>query len=48
MLQPKYGGATHKAWIQQICNAIIDLESVPDSLKIGIVIPVYKGVVEIL
>ena len=39
----KYGGTALQIWIQQICNAIIDSESVPDCLKVGIVIPIYKG-----
>ena len=39
----KYGGPILHEWIRQICNSIIDLEHVPDSLKMGIVIPVYKG-----
>ena len=38
----KYGGPALRKWIEQICNAITDLECVPDSLKIGIIIPVYK------
>ena len=38
----KYGGISYNG-IQQICNAIIDMELVPDSLKFGIVIPIYKG-----
>ena len=28
-------------WILQICNAITELEHVPDSLKIGIITPLY-------
>ena len=39
----KYGGPILRRWIEQICNSIADLESVPDSLKTGIIIPVYKG-----
>ena len=39
----KYGGPILHEWIPQISNSIIDLEHVPDSLKMGIVIPVYKG-----
>ena len=27
---------------QTVLNAVIDLESVPDSLKRGVVVPVYK------
>ena len=30
-------------WLTGILNAVIDLESVPDSLKRGVVVPVYKG-----
>ena len=40
----KYGGEALNIWIQQICNAIVELESVPDSLKLGLVAPIYKGV----
>ena len=39
----KYGGPTLRKWIHQICNYIVDVEHIPDSLKIGTVIPVYKG-----
>ena len=39
----KYGGPALRAWIQQICNYIIDSEHVPDPFKIGIIVPVYKG-----
>ena len=37
-----------KIWIQQVCNAVVQLESIPDSLKLGIVTLVYKGVERIL
>ena len=30
-------------WLTGILNAVIDLELVPDSLKRGVVVPVYKG-----
>ena len=39
----KYGGAALSLWIKQVANAIIELESIPQSLKLGIVIPLYKG-----
>ena len=39
----KYGGEILKIWIQQVCNAIVELEHVPESLKLGIVTPIYKG-----
>ena len=46
LLQPehlKYGGEVLKIWIQHVCNAVVEFESVPDSLKLGIVTPIYKG-----
>jgi len=46
LLQPghlKYGGEVIRIWVQQISNAIVELESVPDALKMGIVTPIYKG-----
>ena len=46
MLQPehlKYGGEAIRIWVQQISDAIVELESVPDALKMGIVTPIYKG-----
>ena len=46
MLQPehlKYGGKAIRIWVQQISNAIVELENVPDALKMGIVTPIYKG-----
>ena len=39
----KYGGPTLRNWILQICNAILELECIPDSLKTGIIAPIYKG-----
>ena len=30
-------------WLTDILNAVIDLELGPDSLKQGVVVPVYKG-----
>ena len=35
--------ATLRNWILEICNAIVELECIPDSLKIRIIKPVYKG-----
>ena len=35
----KHGGEVLKIWIQQVCNAVVELESMPDSLKPGIVTP---------
>ena len=39
----KYGGPILRDWILQICNAITELEHVPDFLKTGIITPLYKG-----
>ena len=38
----KHGGEVLKIWIKQVCNADIELENVPDSLKLGIVTLIYK------
>ena len=46
LLQPKHlkhDGEVLKIWIQQVCDAIVELESMPNSLKLGIVTPIYKG-----
>ena len=37
----KYGGPTLRDWVLQICNAIIEAESIIKSLKTGIITPVY-------
>ena len=39
----KFGGPTLRDWVLQICNAIVEAESIPRSLKTGIITPVYKG-----
>ena len=44
----KYGGLILRDWILQICNAITELEHVPDSLKIGIIHRCIKEEVRIL
>ena len=36
------GGENVILWLTSLLNAIVDLEVVPDSLKCGVVIPVYK------
>ena len=38
----KYGGPTLRDWVLQICNAIVEAENIPKSLKTGIKTPVYK------
>ena len=37
------GGGTVVRWLTCILNAVIELEAVPDALKSGMVVPVYKG-----
>ena len=32
-----------QVWLRNVLNAIVELEEVPNSLKSGIIIPVYKG-----
>ena len=39
----KCSGPALYIWIKQVANAIIELECVPESLKVGIVTPLYKG-----
>ena len=39
----KYGGNSLVLWIQQVCNAIVELEAIPNVLKMGVVNPIYKG-----
>ena len=39
----KEGGGSVVIWMTRILNAVRELEAVPDCLKCGIIIPVYKG-----
>ena len=39
----KEGGAEVVIWLTAVLNAMVDLEVVPDVLKNGVVVPVYKG-----
>ena len=39
----KAGGKAVVIWLMKILNASVELESVPEVLKRGIVVPVYKG-----
>ena len=39
----KEGGGSVVIWMMRILNAVRELEAVPDCLKCGIIIPVYKG-----
>jgi len=38
----RYGCEILKVWIQQICNAVTELESVIKSLELDIVTPIYN------
>ena len=38
-----HGGQNLKLWLLQIMNAIAHLESIPDSLNLAVITPVYKG-----
>ena len=39
----KAGGEAVVIWLMKILNAIVELEAVPEVLKRGVVVPVYKG-----
>ena len=39
----KLGGVVLRTWLLQVYNAIIELEAIPSTLKLGIITPVYKG-----
>ena len=39
----KFGGNSLVLWVQQVCNAAVELETISDVLKLGVVNPVYKG-----
>ena len=39
----KAGGESVVIWLMKILNAIVELESMPEVLKRGVVVPVYKG-----
>ena len=39
----KFGGDAIALWVQQVCNATVQCEVIPDVSKLGIVRPVYKG-----
>ena len=36
-------GSEVQVWLRNVLNAIVELEEVPNTLKSGIIIPVYKG-----
>ena len=39
----KASGETSVIWLMNILNAVVELEEIPDILKMGVVVPVYKG-----
>ena len=39
----KWGGETLHLWLLGICNAIIQMEEIPCTFKLGSICPVYKG-----
>ncbi len=39
----KAGGDSLVIWLMNVLNAVVELEVVPDILKRGVVVPVYKG-----
>ena len=38
------GGEAVNIWLRNILNAVVDLEVIPEVLKRGIIVPVYKAV----
>ena len=39
----RYGGGSIITWLAEVLNSILDVEEIPQSLKTGLTIPVYKG-----
>ena len=39
----KHGGPSIITWLRRIFNSIISLEQVPSCLKLGVIIPIFKG-----
>ena len=39
----KFGGNAVVVWLKEVLNAIIELEVVPEVLKMGAIVLVYKG-----
>ena len=39
----KFAGEHVIIWLRNIMNGIIELEAIPDFMKMGLVVPVYKG-----
>lgn len=41
--QTEAGGDVLITWLVNILNAVVDLEVVPEVLKSGVIVPIYKG-----
>ena len=39
----KHGGPVLTVWLKRILNSVISLEQIPASLKLGMIVPVFKG-----
>ena len=39
----KYGGHTLHSWLLRVFTAVVHFETIPPSLKLGVIIPIYKG-----
>ena len=39
----KNGGPALAVWLKRILNAIIRLEQIPQTFKLGMIVPVHKG-----
>ena len=39
----KHGGPVLTLWLKHILNFIISLEQIPASLKLGVIVPIFKG-----
>ena len=43
----KYGGHLLTLWFVQILNAMVEFESIPESLILATLTPIYKGVAKV-
>ena len=39
----KAGGDAVIYWLRNILNAVVEVEAIPEVMKRGVVVPVYKG-----
>ena len=45
-IQPEhimFGGHQLTVWLMRICNSIVEPESIPSTMKMGVLSPLYKG-----